>query len=185
MADRDEIDLRRCATCGGLVGYAPEELSRIPTSAVYGVCSCPMMVPAADSNATLDHLVREFLGAATFDVRQFFNPVDGSIRKVSDIPRPLTLLVGGVKIKRLMPIEWADVLGVPAAEIVELKWESQAKLLLRAIELMTNVIERNRKGSDNLTDEEVEQGSLEFIAQRHPELAKAHPEIFGRKKVKP
>lgn len=183
-AERDIIEPRRCATCGGLVGYSSEELSHISTSAVYGVCSCVSMIPA-NADATLDRLVHEFLTAATYDVREFFSP-DGAIQNVRAVPRPLTLLIKGVRVKRLIPVEWAEVLGMPAAEVVELKWESQAGLLLRAIELMTGVIERNRKNGAPMTDEEIEQGATQFVAMKHPELAAEHPEIFGAaKKGKP
>ncbi len=129
----------------------------------------------------LDELVRVVLEAAQFDVREFWAP-DGTFRHPREVPRPLMLLVKGVKMKRLAPVEWADVLGVPASEVVELKWESQAALLLRAIEVLAAAIERARKQEGQLTDEEVEAGALSYVAERHPEVAAAHPEVFGRSK---
>lgn len=184
MAENRDIELRRCPTCGGLVGYAPEELSRIPTSAVYGVCFCPAPIVHSNGETTLDRLVHEFLTAVTYDVREFFE-ADGSVRSIRAVPRPLTLLIKGVKLKRVMPAEWSDVLGIPTTEIAELRWESQASLLLRAIEMMTAVIERNKRSGDPLTDDEIEQGATEYLALRHPELVAAHPEVFGPPKKKP
>lgn len=173
MAGPGEIELRRCPKCGGLVGYAPDELSRIPTSAVYGVCSCP---PALSPRATLDALVTDLLDAVRYDARDFFAP-SGEFRPMRAVPRQLMLLVKGVKIKRLMPVEWAELLGIPAADIVELRWESQAALTLRAIELVMTMIDRQR-GREPMTDDEVEAGALAFVASRFPQVAAAHPEVF-------
>lgn len=152
MADSDDMD--------DLLGPTPGEA-----------------IERAAPSVTLDKLVGEFLQAATFDVRELFD-ANGGFKPVRDVPRPLTLLIKGVKMKRLMPVEWADALGTPASEVVEMKWESQAALLLRAIELVTNLIERRKKAGDPMTDEEVEQGAIDFVIARHPELA----EILKAKK---
>lgn len=138
-----------------------------------------VIVGPVDGRIVLSRLARRLLDAVEFDAREFIAP-DGSFQRVRDIPRPLSLLLGGVKMKRLMPVEWADVMGLPAAEVVELKWEPQARLLLRAIEVMTRAVERE-KGAP-LTDDEVDAGALGYVAQHYPEVAAAHPEVFGGKK---
>lgn len=174
MAEPGEIELRRCPKCGGLAGYAPEELARIPTSAIYGACSCPQ---ALSPRATLDALVTDLVDAVRYDARDFFGP-DGSFRPVRTIPRQLMLLVKGVKIKRLMPEEWADLLGVPAADVVELQWASQASLTMETIKLLAALMAQQRD-REPLTDEEVEAGALQFLASRFPDLVEKHPEVFA------
>lgn len=138
-------------------------------------------IGALEPRERLELLVAQLVEAVTFDVREFWRE-NGEFAAPKDIPRPLSLLMKGVKMHRLAPVEHMDLLGLPACEVTELRWTSQADLLLRAIEVMKSILDRNRREGDPLSDEQVEEGALAFVAARRPDLAEKYPEVFGRKK---
>ncbi len=139
-------------------------------------------INALEPREQLSLLVARLLEAVTFDVRDFWKP-NGEFAAPRDIPRPLAVLMKGVKMHRLAPVEHMDILGLPACDVTELRWTSQAELLMRAIEALTSALDRQRRQGDPLTDEEVERGALQFLAARRPDLAEKYPDLFqGGKK---
>jgi hypothetical protein len=132
----------------------------------------------------LNMLVERLMEAVTFDVREFFAP-SGSFVSPRSIPRELSLLVKGVKLgrtqyNRLANEEYLDLVGAPTAEVSELRWTSQADLLLRAIEVLTAALDRQRRHGEPLSDSEVERGALKFLAARRPDLAAKYPDLFAK-----
>lgn len=136
--------------------------------------------PLARTRETLEGLLARILEAATGDIREFFDE-QGNFKPPRSIPRELTLLVKGLKLHRLAPVEHMDLLGLPATEVTEVRWESQADLMFRAAELLVSFLKESGRLGEALSDADVERGSLEFLALRRPDLVEKYPDLFVKR----
>ncbi len=135
-------------------------------------------INALEPREQLNLLVARLLDAVTYDVGQFWKP-NGEFAFPRDIPKPLKVLMKGVKMRRsFASTDAMELVGISPMEVTEVRWTSQAELLMRAIETLTSALDRQQRKGDPLSDEEVERGALQFLAARRPDLAEKYPELF-------